>query len=89
MYELTEEQRARLDNDYTHHPPIGDQSLRYAEIRRSQRALAETIMRCTPVSREQSAALTLLDQVGMMANAAIARNEKEERFGEDKPSPAR
>ncbi len=81
-YELSERQRARLENDYSYHPPVGDQAARYAEIRAAQRHLAETIMRCTPDSREQSVALTHLDQVGFNANAAIARNEKEGEGGD-------
>ena len=64
-----------LQNRYTYHAPKADQLGRYAEIRAACLALAETIARLTPVSREQSVALTSLDAVMFNANAAIARNE--------------
>jgi hypothetical protein len=37
--------------------------------------MAIQIVEDTPISREQSSALILLEQAVMMANAAIARNE--------------
>ena len=74
-YPLSDEQEARLDRDYTYHAPKNDQPQRYEEIRSSAKWLARMIMENTPVSREQSLALTHLDEVVMNANAAIARNE--------------
>lgn len=74
-YTITPELQKRLDNDYTYHPPIEDQQERYVHLRECGKYLAQQILRNTPPSREQSVALTLLDQVLMMANAAIARNE--------------
>ncbi len=67
----------RLENDYCYHAPIGDQVERYQRIRDKAKELAYIIVAHTPVSREQSVALTNLEQAVMMANAAIARNEKE------------
>ena len=65
----------RVENDFTYHAPKGDQVNRYAEIRDMGKQLAVLIVNLTPISREQSLALTLLEQATMMANAAIARNE--------------
>jgi hypothetical protein len=65
----------RLLNDYQYHAPKNDQQERYIALRESGKRLALDIAENTPVSREQSVAFTLLDQVIMMANAAIARNE--------------
>lgn len=76
-YTIDEKMQARLDNDYIYHKPFGDQQERYVIIRDTAKVLAETIVRNSPPSREQSVALTLLEQVVMEANAAIARNEKE------------
>lgn len=65
----------RIDNDFSYHQPHGDQISRYADIRDGGKQLAKIIAELTPISREQSIALTLLEQATMMANAAIARNE--------------
>jgi hypothetical protein len=65
----------RIANDFTHHPPKGDQVERYAMIRAGAKTLAGDILLLTPASREQSLALTNLEQAVMWANAAIARNE--------------
>lgn len=77
-YTVDERMHNRLNNDFTHHPPFGDQTERYQKIRDFARAFATIICENTPPSREQSVALTSLDNVVMMANAAIARNEKPE-----------
>lgn len=75
-YTVEEKTLSRLANDYTYHPPKPDQIPRYEEIRDTGYRFAFLIARLTPPSREQSVALTLLEQVVMEANAAIARNEK-------------
>lgn len=66
----------RINNDFTYHAPFGDQVDRYAALREAGRHLAIKIVETTPVSREQSLALTNLEQAIMFANAGIARNEK-------------
>jgi hypothetical protein len=63
---------ANLDNWFTHHPPTPDQVERYGQIRASGRALAETIVATTPPSADQSAAIRLVRESVMVANAAIA-----------------
>lgn len=65
----------RVANDFTYHSLNGDQINRTNEIRDLGKQLAILIVNLTPISREQSLALTLLEQATMMANASIARNE--------------
>ena len=74
-YEISDEMQKRLDNDFTYHSPDGDQADRYLVIRGEAKKLAETIVKLTPPSREQSVALTKLEEAVFWANAAIARNE--------------
>lgn len=74
-YQLTEQMEERLRRDFTYHPPKADQPERYTAIRGAAAGLARLIMETTPVSREQSLALTNLEQVVFFTNAAIARNE--------------
>lgn len=64
-----------LENRFTYHPPKADQPERYQVIRTKTKELAELITRLTPVSREQSLALTKLEEASFWANASIARNE--------------
>ena len=64
-----------IENRFTHHSPFGDQTERYQEIRELAKKFAYMILEKTPDSREQSLALTNLEQAVFWANAAIARNE--------------
>lgn len=66
-----------LDDVFTYHKPFGTQAERYVVIRETAKVLAVLIEQTTPTSREQSLALTNLQQSVMWANAAIAINEKE------------
>lgn len=72
-----EELRVALKNiqKYSYHPPKQNQPERYIKIRGTAKELAMLIKELTPDSREQSLALTNLEQAVMWANAAIARNE--------------
>lgn len=65
----------RLERDFVFHPVKGDQGERYQQIRDGCKHLAWLIVETTPPSREQSLALTALEQVSFNANAAIARYE--------------
>ena len=60
---------------FNHHPPSEDQQNRMATLRSAYKELALLLVDLTPPSREQSLALTALEQVGLYANAAIARRE--------------
>ena len=64
-----------LENNFTYHAPKGDQAERYEHLREVGKKLAQDIMSMTPESREQSLALTKLEEAIMWANAGIARNE--------------
>jgi hypothetical protein len=64
----------RVQNDFVYHPPVGNDVLLYQEIRTRARALAHFIVDAVPAGREQSLALTQLEQAVFWANAGIARN---------------
>ena len=64
-----------LDTRFTYHAPKGDQQERYIKLRSEMRRVAELIVELTPESREQSLALTKLEECSMWANAGIARRE--------------
>jgi hypothetical protein len=65
----------QLQNRYSYQAPKLDQATRYEEIRNRCLDLADHIVRLSPCSPEQARALNALDEVMMLANAAIARNE--------------
>jgi hypothetical protein len=75
-YPWTKAIGADLDNRFMYHSPKPDQLPRYALLRSVARDLAREIIAHTPPSREQSLALTHLEESIFFANAAIARNEK-------------
>lgn len=64
-----------LINRFTSHPPKCNQPERYQNIRSMALTFAMYIAAHTPESREQSLAITKLEEVVFWANAAIARNE--------------
>lgn len=74
-YSPSERIRNQIEVVFTYHAPKEDQQPRYARIRDAAKLLANEIAKATPESREQSLALTHLEEVVMFANAAIARNE--------------
>jgi len=65
----------RIENDFSYHAPQGDQVTRYNKLRYKAKEFALLIAEITPYSREQSLALTHLEEAVMFANAAIARHE--------------
>ena len=64
-----------LNNVFTYHSPTLSQVPRYQAIREKAKELAALINDSTPASREQSLAITAVQQASMWANAAIAINE--------------
>lgn len=58
---------------FTYHPPTGDQPEKYNQLRKAALDFAKLIVELTPAGREQSLAITNLEQSVMWANAAIAR----------------
>ena len=75
---LTPRTQKQIEHTFTYHPPKGDQAERYGQIREQGKAFALFLCSVTPESREQSLALTYLQQVVMMANCSIAIHESEE-----------
>lgn len=66
-------QQEELDNRFTYHAPKEGQPALYEALRTRGGELAKFIVENTPESREQSVALTKLDEVIFWANASIAR----------------
>lgn len=64
----------RIEHDFTYHPPKPEQQPKYAAIRDKAKEFALLIVDLTPASREQSLAITSLEDVVAKANAAISRH---------------
>jgi hypothetical protein len=64
-----------IENNFVYHAPKDDQPQRYELLRGTGKNLAIQILQNTPPSREQSLAITKLEEAIFWANAAIARNE--------------
>ena len=75
QYTPPEQLKARIESDFTYHAPKPDQPARYVALREKAKELALMILENTPPSREQSLALTELEQAIFWANASIARHE--------------
>ena len=65
---------AELAKRFSYHPPNPTTVAKYGGMREFFKGLAEHIIDTTPESREQSLALTHLEEAMFWANAAIARN---------------
>lgn len=63
-----------IANNFTYHPPTGEQVASYEVIRSMAKGLVLDIRSQCPDSREKSLAFTKLEECVMWANAAIARN---------------
>ena len=74
-YIPTDAQKKMLETNFVYHAPKEDQPERYITLRAQMKELAVMVITLTPISREQSLALTKLEECMMWANAAIARNE--------------
>lgn len=64
---------AEITTRFTYHKPTEEQANTYTELRDMAKQVAQFIIDKTPKSREQSLALTKLEEAVMWANAAIAR----------------
>lgn len=65
-----------LEKRFSYHPPSTPEvGGRHAGIRSACLLLAAVVIDNTPTSREQSLAITALEECMMWANAAIARNQ--------------
>ena len=68
--------KARLEHDLTNHPPAtAEVSAALDAITDMCLLLGYAVVDHVPVCREQSLALTHLEQVSMWAKAGIARNQ--------------
>ncbi len=67
--------QAQIDAWFTYHAPKAGQPERYLLLRNTAKLLAQTIVNHTPEGPDQSAALRLLRECVMTANAAIALEE--------------
>lgn len=66
---------ADIENRFTYHPPVDQaQADIYVAIRDKAKELALFINDNTPECREQSLAMTALEEAVFWANAAIARH---------------
>lgn len=74
-YEVEQKMGVQLEKIFTYHAPKDDQPDRYVMLRDAAKDLAYKIVHNTPTSREQSLAITHLEEAIFYANAAIARNE--------------
>jgi hypothetical protein len=61
-----------IDNIFTYHSPTPDQLPKYEAIRAKAKELGHVIIENTPTSADQTAAIRLLREAVMTANAAIA-----------------
>jgi hypothetical protein len=69
------EYKPDVENRFTYHPPRSEGEVeKYELLRKAGKWLALDILKHTPESREQSLALTKVEEAVMWANAAIARN---------------
>jgi len=64
-----------IERIFTYHAPKPDQLPRYERIRAKAREFAELILADSPPSREQSMALSHVQEAVMCTNAAIAIHE--------------
>lgn len=70
------DQRKQLwDWNFTNHTPTADAIKKIEGMRAAGKAMKDAVIDMTPFCREQSLALTSLEQMLFYANAAIARNE--------------
>jgi hypothetical protein len=65
----------RIENDFTYHAPDPKQIEKYQKIRDTGKELAKLIVELCPESREQSSAITRIQEAIFWANAAIARHD--------------
>ncbi len=63
----------KIENAFSYHAPKEGQPEKYQAIREKAKELAYLIEELVPQSREQSLAMTKLEECSMWANAGIAR----------------
>lgn len=68
-----EQLRNRIDRDFSHCEPTPADVMGMMSLRKTAHVLATQISELVPMGREQSTALTRLEETIMHANAGIAR----------------
>lgn len=63
-----------VDQRFNHHAPTGGKQAMHEDVRAAYKILATIVVDIIPESREQSLAVTALEESLFWANAAIARN---------------
>jgi hypothetical protein len=76
LKELEKEKRMDIENIFTYHAPTPDQLPKYEAIRAKAKEMGQCIVDNTPGSADQTAAIRLLREAVMTANAAIALQGK-------------
>lgn len=77
-----------LDHVFTYHPPTGpDQLAAYEQIRLAAKYFAGVIVKWTPASADQTAAIRKVREAAMTANAAIALGGRIDAFTLPNGSP--
>lgn len=71
-YPLAPADSAILEDFFTYHQPTGDQALRYTLINEAAKAFAEVVMRYSSFLPDRMAALRLIREARMTANAGVA-----------------
>lgn len=64
--------QANIDNWFTYHSPTSEDQVGYLAIREAAKSLAETIIKHTPPSADQTASIRKLRESVMTANSSIA-----------------
>lgn len=75
-YTISIEREEALNNSFTYHAPKEGQPEKYTLLRDMARELAVEVLRLVPPGREQSVAITKLEEAIMWANKGIACGEK-------------
>ncbi len=68
-----------IENIFTYHSPTAEQLPKYEAIRAKAKELGHVIVANTPPSADQTAAIRLLREAVMTANASIALDGKLDR----------
>lgn len=68
--------KAAINDIFSYHAPESDQIPKYNAIREAAKEFAHVVIANTPASADQTAAIRLLRQAVMTANAAIALKGK-------------
>ncbi len=69
---------AKLNNWFTHHSPQSEDIEAYQEIRDAAKVFAQVIVKNTPESADQTAAIRKVREAVMTANAARACHQEDE-----------